>query len=95
MKTVGVLPVTPFVDPDPFNELTFPSILKGKVAIAAYLGKPLALLPQADKDVIDAILDETLDKTVVMARVKDYFYTKEDSNHATWSNGTLRPDKII
>lgn len=83
MKTVGVLPVTPFVDPDPFNELTFPSILKGKVAIAAYLGKPLALLPQADKDVIDAILDKTLDKTVVMARVKDYFNPKEDSNHAT------------
>lgn len=83
MKFANTLPSTPFADPDPFNELAYASALKAKLAIADYIGKPLALLPQSDRDFIDAILDETLDKTVVMARVKDHFNPKRDSSHAT------------
>jgi len=83
MNTANTLPSIPFTDPDPFNELVYTSALKAKLAIADYIGKPLALLPQSDRDFIDAILDETLDKTVVMARVKDHFNPKRDSSHAT------------
>ncbi|NET44711.1 hypothetical protein [Okeania sp. SIO2B3] len=34
------LPVQPFVDPDPFQELTFPNIIAAKRAIADFLGYP-------------------------------------------------------
>jgi hypothetical protein len=34
----------PFADPDPFHQLTFPSTLDAKRAIADHLGMPLAKL---------------------------------------------------
>jgi len=48
-----VLPVQPFVDPDPFQQLTFPSRIAAKLAIADYLGLPLAKLPQEQRTAID------------------------------------------
>ena len=38
----------PFDDPDPFRELRFPSVLAAKLAIADYLGRPLAKLAAED-----------------------------------------------
>jgi hypothetical protein len=63
----------PFVDPDPFHELAFPSIIDAKLAIAGYLGQPLAKLPAEQLDYINALVNETLQKQEVMARVRDYF----------------------
>ena len=83
LKTVNVIADKPFADPDPYNDLSYSSVLKAKLAIADYLGKPLALLSQTDRDFIEAILDETLEKSVVMARLKSYFHPKGDSTHAT------------
>ena len=83
LKTVNIIADKPFADPDPYNDLSYPSVLKAKLAIADYLGKPLALLNQSDRDFIDAILDETLEKSAVMARLKSYFHPKGDSTHAT------------
>src|SRR5215831_5337358 len=40
----GELVSQPFADPDPFHELTFPSVLEAKRAIADHLGLPLAKL---------------------------------------------------
>jgi len=37
-----VPPTIPFADPDPFQELRYSSVLAGKLAIADYLGRPLA-----------------------------------------------------
>ena len=73
----------PFVDPDPYQELAFPSVLKAKLAIADYLGKPLAWLSQTQRDWIDSLLDETLDKQAVMQQVRDYFKTMQGGSHAT------------
>ncbi len=50
------LPVQPFVDPDPFQELTFPNIIAAKRAIADFLGYPLAKLTSEQMADIDAIL---------------------------------------
>ncbi len=72
----------PFEDPDPFNELQFENKVKARLAVAEYLGKPLALLPQQDIDVIDAILSESSEKAVVMARIKDYFNEKGAHHNA-------------
>jgi hypothetical protein len=36
------LTITPFSDPDPFQEFTYPTALLAKRAIADYLGQPLA-----------------------------------------------------
>ena len=69
------LPSQPFVDPDPFHEITFLSVIDAKRAIASYLGQPLAKLPPEQLDYINALVGETLQKQEVMARVRDYFKT--------------------
>ena len=63
----------PFVDPDPFQELTFPNTIAAKLAIAEYLGYALARLTPEQMADIDAILAKTLKKKEVMAQIKAYF----------------------
>lgn len=82
-ETHESLPSRPFQDPDPFHEICFPNEIKARLAIADYLGKPLALLPQAQKDWIDVLLTETLDKQSVMQSVREYFRTNPGESHAT------------
>jgi hypothetical protein len=65
------LPTTSFTVPDPFHELSYPTALAAKRAIAEYLGMPLAKLPTAKLAEINAIVADTLDKKVVIARVRD------------------------
>lgn len=70
---VTALPAQAFRDPDPFQELTFASVIAAKGAIADYLGLPLGKLAPAQLDDINALLTETLDKREVMARIQVYF----------------------
>ena len=72
-KIVEPVPTREFDDPDPFNEKQYENILKAKLAISKYLGKPLAIMKQGDRDMIDAILSESLDKNTVMKQIKEYF----------------------
>jgi hypothetical protein len=67
------LPRQPFIDPDPFQELTFPSVIAAKKAIADYLVMPLARLPAEQLNYINELVAETLDKQEVMAKIRDYF----------------------
>jgi hypothetical protein len=62
-----VLPVQPFVDPDPFQQVTFPSRVAAKLAIADYLGLPLAKVPREQLTAIDRLLTQTLQKQDVLA----------------------------
>lgn len=82
-ETETNLPSQPFQDPDPFHEIYFTSGIKARLAIADYLGKPLALLTSAQKDWIDALLEETLDKQRVMQSVRVYFKTNQGGSHVT------------
>lgn len=66
-----------FLDPDPFQELTFPNAITAKKAISDHLGIPLARLHKEQLEQINAILGETLDKKKVIGRVRD-FMEKED-----------------
>lgn len=66
--------VTPFHDPDPFQEFTYPSILFAKLAISDYLALPLAKLSPEQMAFINALLTETLNKKVIIDRVRQYFH---------------------
>jgi len=66
-------PSRPFVDPDPFRELVYPSAIEAKRAIADLLGVPLGQLAAEERAAIDAILGETLERGVVLARVRARF----------------------
>jgi hypothetical protein len=70
---LDTLPRQPFIDPDPFQELTFPSVIAAKKAIADYLVMPLARLPTEQLNYINELVAETLDKQEVMAKIRDYF----------------------
>ena len=65
-------PIQAFVDPDPFQEFTFPTRVAAKLAIADDLGWPLAKLPRHQLDDIEALLSRTLHKREVF----DYIRTQ-------------------
>ena len=69
----ALVPSRPFVDPDPFRELVYPSAIEAKRAIADLLGTPLGQLTAEERAAIDAILRETLERAVVLTRVRARF----------------------
>jgi hypothetical protein len=64
------LPTQPFHDPDPFHQLTFPSVLEAKRAIADHLGMALAKLPPAQLEALNALLATTLVRQAVFEHVR-------------------------
>lgn len=75
-----LLPGQPFVDP--LEELTFPNTIAAKLAIADYLGYPLAKLTPEQREQVERILTNTLNKQQVLAQVKTYFHPSSRSPHA-------------
>ena len=63
---------TPFVDPDPFQDLAFPNAVAAKRAIADDLGTPLAKLPAEALAALDAALAASLRKADVMAYARTH-----------------------
>jgi hypothetical protein len=68
-----VLPLKQFQDPDPYQEFTYPTTLMAKLAIADYLGQPLAKLSVEHREFIAALVEETLTKKAILERVRAYF----------------------
>jgi len=64
----------PFRDPDPFQEFTYPNVIAAKLAIADLLGLPLAKLTDEQRQFIDELLRESLNKKFIVERVERYFY---------------------
>ena len=58
-------------------EYQFPNRIAAKLAIADDLAIPLAKLSAADRTFIEQILDETLTRSIVLARVRSYFREKK------------------
>jgi hypothetical protein len=67
------LKVKPFIDSNPFTELTFSTAIAAKLAIAEYLARPLAKLTDVQVAYIDAVCTSTLNKQEVMKQVRDFF----------------------
>lgn len=63
----------PFEEPDPFDSPTFKNKVDAKMAIAEFLGRPLARLSPVQIEHINRIVDESLDKTEVMGNIREYF----------------------
>jgi hypothetical protein len=74
------LPSRPFVDPDPFREFAYPSAIEAKRAIADLLGVPLGQLAAEERAAIDAILRETLERGLVLTRVRAYFAVRRSGD---------------
>ena len=66
------LQTKPFADPDPFQELAYRSPIAAKLAIADYLGLPLAKLSEDQLNALNALLGETLNKHEVMDYVRSH-----------------------
>lgn len=75
------LKVQPFVDPNPFQELTFSTVIAAKLAIADYLARPLAKLTSEQMTYIDAVLVTTLSKQEVMKQIRDFFHPSSGTSH--------------
>lgn len=67
------LPMTPFQDPDPYQEFTYATPLMAKRAISDYLGQPLAQLSDQQREFISTLVEETLTKKEIIERVRQYF----------------------
>ena len=67
------VPVRPFRDPDPFHELSFPTPLAAKRAIADEIRLPLGRLSDDDRRFIDALVARTLSRPEVLAAVRERF----------------------
>jgi hypothetical protein len=97
--SVPAVPTMPFADPDPFRELRYPTTLAAKLAIADYLGRPLAKLAAEDLGYIDALLRETLERRIVISCMRGYFGDRaqrpqEGDGHARRGDGVLWPDAL-
>jgi hypothetical protein len=67
------LPMKPFQERDPYQEFTYPTPLMAKLAIADYLGQPLAKLSVEQREFISTLVAETLVKKAILEQVKRYF----------------------
>jgi hypothetical protein len=77
----GGVPTVAFSDPDPFHQLTYPTALAAKRAISDALGLPLAKLSPGQLDQINAILQATLNKQEVLARVRACVAPLSENQH--------------
>ncbi|MEI8573347.1 IS481 family transposase [Methylomonas sp. WH-1] len=59
------------------QEYHYPSKIAAKLAIADDIAKPLAKLTPNDRDFIDSVLAETLERSVVLGRIREYFRCQE------------------
>ena len=73
-ENVALPVITPFEDSDPFQEFTYPNVIAAKLAIADLLGQPLAKLTPEQRQFIDELLGESLNKKFIVERVERYFY---------------------
>jgi hypothetical protein len=80
--TTKELKVKPFVDSNPFQELTFSTAIAAKLAIAEYLARPLAKLTPEQVAYIDGVCTSTLNKQEVMKQVRDFFHPLPGTNNA-------------
>ncbi|MFJ2456887.1 hypothetical protein ACIOWK_35330 [Pseudomonas protegens] len=75
------VPTQAFVDPDPFQQLTYPSPHAAKLAIADFLGTPLGRLPADQIDNINVIVKSTLNKQDVLAQVRTFMAQPQENPH--------------
>ncbi len=68
----------------PAEKNCFSGVIAAKLAIADEIAIPLARLSTQDRQFIDKLLDETLERAIVLARIRGHFRKKArgGSEHA-------------
>lgn len=66
------IPVQPF-ELMPAPDVCYPTVTAAKLAIADELAKPLAKLSEQDLLFINNLLNETLERSIVLAQIRGYF----------------------
>ena len=61
-------------------ETAYPNGLAARHAIVDQLRRPLGSLPEADRAFIDALLGETLDKTIIAGRIRERFQARRGTS---------------
>ena len=64
------------------HEYHYPTTIAAKLAIADDLARPLTKLSQEDRGFIDQVLGETLNRRIVLERVRSYFRQQKGGQHA-------------
>lgn len=73
-------PFVPFEDNN-IEMAYFKTTLEAKLAIAKFLGKPLATVSEAQRLELDKLISESLHKTTLLGKVKEFFKIKLLSNY--------------
>ena len=73
-------PFVPFEDNN-IEMAYFKTALEAKLAIAKLLGKPLATVSEAQRLELDKLISESLHKTTLLGKVKEFFKIKLVSNY--------------
>jgi len=73
-------PFVPFEDSN-IEMAYFKTTLEAKLAIAKFLGKPLATVSEAQRLELDKLISESLHKTTLLGKVKEFFKIKLVSNY--------------
>jgi hypothetical protein len=72
-------PFVPFENND--SEMAhYKTKIEAKLEIARFLGRPLATLPEGQRQGLDQIVDESLHKMTVLSKVREFFQLKCVSN---------------
>ena len=77
----GAPPSIPFEKESSLASAAFKNKIDAKLAIARYLGRPLATLTSTQMEAINRILSKALDKNAIMAQVRDYFSICLEKSH--------------
>ncbi len=64
------------------HEYHYPTTIAAKLAIADDLARPLTKLSPEDRGFIDQVLSETLNRRIVLERVRSYFRQQKEGQHA-------------
>ncbi|WP_199639235.1 hypothetical protein JEM67_12965 [Serratia sp. PAMC26656] len=72
-STSSTISPRPFVGPDPFCELAYPTQFAARQAIADELRLPLAKLKTEDQTFIGQLLDEILFRPAIIAAIRGRF----------------------
>ena len=64
------------------HEYHYPTTILAKLAIAEELARPLSKLSPEDRGFLDKVLSETLNRRIVMERVRAYFRQQKGEQHA-------------
>ena len=73
-------PFVPFEDNN-IDMAYYKTRIEAKLAIAKFLGKPLATLPDVQLLVLDNLITESLHKATLLAKVQEFFKLKLVANH--------------